>query len=118
MPLVTDVVNECVTVPSPVVGSAKKFAGSGPIIRSCAFVTDTVTSAIVRPGGSPARTAMTHESGEPPAFLTCRNDCASGTNVSLAATAVYAGVTPARLMFCVARSVIGHHSSWRARIGG
>jgi hypothetical protein len=70
MPDVTEVVNECVTVPSPVVGSAKKFAGSGPIIRSCAFVTDTVMSEIVRPGGSPCSTEMTHESGEPPPFLT------------------------------------------------
>jgi hypothetical protein len=40
-PEVTDVVNPCATVANPVVGSAKKFAGNGPIIRSCAFVTDT-----------------------------------------------------------------------------
>jgi hypothetical protein len=51
------------------------------------LVTDTVTSEIVRPGGSPASTWMTHESGEPPAFLTWMNVCASGTNVSDAATA-------------------------------
>jgi hypothetical protein len=78
MPDVTVVVKLCVTVASPVVGSAKKFAGNGPIIRSCAFVTDTLLSAIVRPGGSPCRTATTHVSGEPPPFLTWMNVCASG----------------------------------------
>jgi hypothetical protein len=36
---------------------------------------------------------------------------ASGTNVSDAATAVYAGVTPDRLMFCVVRRV-NAYSLW------
>src|SRR5215471_12571801 len=72
-PAVTEVVKLWVIVPEPVVGSAKNWPGSGPIIRSCAFVTETDTSAIVKPGGSPASTWIAQVSGDAPAFLTCTN---------------------------------------------
>jgi uncharacterized membrane protein len=86
---VTLVVNECVTVTSPVVGSAKMPPGIGPIIRSPVVIgTVTVgspigTSVITLPGV----TSVT-VSAVPPAFLTCRNVFGPGVNVSDAAAAV------------------------------
>jgi hypothetical protein len=65
---------------SPVVGSAKKYGGNGPIIRSWPFVTEIVTGEIVSPpaGGLPCSTETLTASGLPPAFLMCRNVVASG----------------------------------------